>query len=223
MSTQLHADQHLVRALACDLSLEILRHLKADGMTTDQLAERLPGVTHSAVHTCLKHLWRAGLLLRFRFEVNDQWWANKKGISEAAARLSDCAATLPTRDLDTISRLSRENAHLSRLTRFFSISYRIDILRALGKQPATMMEILPSFLPNVGPSVVTMSLRTLEEYGLLSAKPKLFRKEGPRTCAKEFSITEKGTVALDALHGKRPLRDIFDFVAPDRTSPCSRG
>lgn len=220
MSTQLHADQHLVSALACDFSLEILRQLKAEGMTTNEVVERLPGITHGAVHACLKNLWGAGLLFRFRSEVNDQWWANKKRIAEVAARLSECAALLPERDLEAITKLSRENVHLSRLARFFNVSYRIEILRAVQEQPATMMEILQRFLPKVSPSMLAGSLQTLEEYDLVFTKPTLARREVARTCAKEYNITWKGTVALEALNSSRPLRDIFEFVGPDGTSTC---
>lgn len=204
---QASPDQHLVSALGRELSFDILRLLKTDGMTTRELFEKLPDARAHWVITCLEDMWRAGLIFRLRRENTYEWWASKKGIADAAARLLEYSAMIPQRDLETISKLSNRNAAISRLAKFIEVSYRAEILRAVRNHPSTMSEISHRIAARVGPAALSLSLQTLETFDLISARLILIPKPVGGFHTKQYTITPKGVVALDALRGDRPLRD----------------
>jgi hypothetical protein len=123
-------------ALAGDFSFEILLKLKTDGKTTEELMDMMPdALAYDAVLACLENLWRVGLLFRIRSGKTYEWWANGEGIANAAALLSDCVPMIPRRDLETISKLSDENAFVARVAGFFSVAGRVDILQAVLYRP----------------------------------------------------------------------------------------
>ena len=160
-----NAERLLVSALTYDFAFEILKQLKTDGMTTGELANKLPGgPARKSVCECLNRLQGAGLLFRFRSDSTSEWWVNRKGIADAAARLTEFAATIPERNLEMISAASRQNASISRMTKFFAISYRRDILQTLQKHPSTPGEVYKSISPDVGPNAINASLQMLEEF-----------------------------------------------------------
>jgi DNA-binding HxlR family transcriptional regulator len=208
-------DQHLVSALGCELSFDILRLLKTDGMTTRELFEKLPGTRTHTVYTCLENLWRAGLLFRLRCDKTYEWWPNRKGITDAAARLLEYSAMIPQRDLETISKLSDQNSVISRQAKFIEVSYRAEILRAVRNQPATMSEISHRIASRVGPAALSVSLQTLEIFKLIASRLILIPKPVGGFHTKQYTITPKGVIALEALHGDRPLRDILKAGALD--------
>jgi DNA-binding PadR family transcriptional regulator len=210
-----NAETLLVSALTYDFAFDILEQLKTVGMTTGELVDKLPGgPAHNAVCACLKRLRGAGLLFRFRSDARYEWWVDRSGIAAAAARLTEFAATIPERNLDMISEELRKKASISRLTKFFAISYRRDILQTLRKHPSTAGEIYKNISPGVGPNAIILSLHMLEEFGLVAIKTTFLNKQVGRLIVKRYNITHRGTVALDALQGDRPLLDILKAVRP---------
>jgi hypothetical protein len=219
--SQSNAERLLVSVLNYDFAFEILKQLKANGMTTGELIDNLPGgPAPTAVRACLNRLQGAGLLFRFRSDTKSEWWVNRKGIADAAARLTAIAAMLPERNLEMISEVSRQNASISRFTRFFAIAYRRDILQTLRKHPSTPGEIYKSISPGVGPHAINASLQTLEEFDLVAVNVRIINKPVGGFRVKQYNITHKGTVALDALQSGRPLSEVLTAVRPVETRPC---
>ena len=130
---------------------------------------------------------------------------NRKGIADAAARLTEIVALLPERSLETISAVSRQNASVLRLTKFFSISYRRDILQTLRKRPATPGEIYGCISPRVGPHAINESLQILQELGLVSVNMRLISKQVGGFQVKQYNITSEGTATLHAFESDSSL------------------
>ena len=174
-------------------------------MTTDELIDKLPGGTpRKALRAYLNRLHGAGLLFRFHSDKTFEWWVNRKGIAEAAARLTEIAAMLPDRGLETISEASRKNAFGSRLTKFFAISYRRDILQTLEKRSATPGEICGFISPNVGPHAINENLQILHELGLVAVNVKLINKQVGGFQVKQYTITPKWVNVLHAFKSDSP-------------------
>ena len=201
-----NVEGQIVSSLTDDFAFEILEQLKSDGMTTGELIDKRPGgPPRTAVCACLNRLHGAGLLFRFRSDKTSEWWVNRKGIADAAARLTEIVALLPERSLETISAVSRQNASVLRLTKFFSISYRRDILQTLRKRPATPGEILKKISPVVDLPAINVSLRNLEEFSLIAGYTKLINKNLGGFLVKQYSITPEGSATLDALERDNSL------------------
>lgn len=194
------AEGLLTSVLTYDFAFDILEQLKTDGMTTGELADKLHGgPTRKAVGACLNRLYGAGLLFRFRSDKTFEWWANRKAIADAAVRLTEIAAMLPERNLEMISEVSRRNASVSRLTRFFLISYRRDILQTVRDRPATPGEISKRISARVGPQAINESLQILQELGLVAVNIRLISKLVGGFHVKQYNITPEGIAALHAL------------------------
>ena len=149
--SHLTADKLLLSALTCDFTFEILKQLTTQGMTTGALLGKLPNSpNHKALSACLNRMQGAELLFRIRTDITSEWWLNRMGIAEAGARLTEIASMLPERSLETIYKESRQNASALRLTKFFSIPYRRDILRTLSNREATPGEIFKEISSGVG-------------------------------------------------------------------------
>ena len=192
-----NVEGQIVSSLTDDFAFEILEQLKSDGMTTGELIDKLPGgPPRKAVCACLNRLHGAGLLFRFRSDKTSEWWVNRKGIADAAARLTEIVALLPERSLETISAVSRQNASVLRLTKFLSVSYRRDILQTLEKGPATPGEIYRCISPRVGPHAINESLQILHELRLVAVNMKLISKQVGGFQVKQYSITPEGAAAL---------------------------
>jgi DNA-binding HxlR family transcriptional regulator len=213
-------DKNFTRVRSCDFSFEILLKLNSDGKTTQELMDMLPNVVaYSALLTCLENLRRLGLIFRVRSGKTYEWWANGEGIADTATLLSDFAAVIPRRDLEAVSRLSEENAFVSRVAGFFSVAGRVDILQAVLHRPLAMREIFERISVRVSPSKLVALLQTLEEWGLISSDLTLVRKEVGGLHSKKYQINGKGRIILDALRGVRPLRDVLKVSERDATLP----
>jgi hypothetical protein len=211
----LNAEELLVSAPTDDLAFEILMQLKTSGRTATQLAEKLPGgPTRKAVCACLDRMHIAGLLFQLRSDNSFEWWANRKGIADAAARLTEIAAMLPERSLEMISEESRRNAYALRLTKFFAMSYRRDILQTLRKRPATPGEIFRRISPRVGPHAINESLQILQNLGLVAARTRLISKQVGGFQAKQYNITPQGVAALQAFATDNPVMETAGLAKP---------
>jgi E3 ubiquitin-protein ligase DOA10 len=211
----LNAEELLVSAPTDDLAFEILMQLKTSGRTATQLAEKLPGgPTRKAVCACLDRMHIAGLLFQLRSDNSFEWWANRKGIADAAARLTEIAAMLPERSLEMISEESRQNAYVSRLTKFFAMSYRRDILQTLQKHPATPGEIFRRISPRVGPHAIHESLRILLELGLVAAKVMLITRQAGGFQVKQYSLTPKGIATFHMFSSENPVVEAAGLAKP---------
>ena len=210
-----NAERLLVGALTDDFAFEILMQLKTSGMTTGQLVAKLPGgPAHKAVCACLNRMHGAGLLFRIRSDKTFEWWVNRKGIADAAARLTEFAAMLPERSLEMISEASRQNAYVLRVARFFAISYRRDILQTLRKCPATPGEIFRRISPRVGPHAINGSLQLLQELGLVEGNVKLISKQVGGFQVKQYNITPEGTAALQAFASESSVMETAGLANP---------
>ena len=208
-----NAEGLLISALTDDFAFEILEQLKTGGMTTGQLADKLPGgPARKAVCACLNRLHGAGLLFRFRSDNTFEWWVNRKGIADAAARLTEIVAMLPEQSLETISEMSRQNAYISRLAKFFAIAYRRDILQTLRKRPATPGEIYRCISPRVGPHAINESLQILQSLGLVAVTMRLISKQVGGFQVKQYNITPEGTATLHAFASDSPVMEIVRTV-----------
>lgn len=204
-----------------DFSFEILSNLKTEGKTTQEIYNSFSDfITYSTTLECLEKLFNMGLVFRTRSGNTFEWWANGRGIADAAALLLECAAMTPQRDLETICKLSDQNALVASMVRFFSVTGRMDILQVLLHRPMSMNEIFNRILLRVTPSRLGVLLQTLEEFGLISSDMVLVRQEIGGFISKKYRINQKGRIVLGALKGGRPLRDVLKVGVSDETLSC---
>lgn len=207
--SRLTSDKLLLSALTYGFAFEILKQLKTQGMTTRALLGKLPNSpSHKALSVCLNRMQGAGLLFQIRTDATSEWWLNRMGIADAGVRLTEIAAMLPERSLETISKVSRQNASALRLTQFFSIPYRREILRALSKREATPGEIFKDISSDVGLPAITVSLRMLQEFGLVSSEIKLINKALGGFLVKQYHITSEGSAMVVAFERDNSLQPI---------------